>query len=157
MAKKDLVTGNWSISGTTLSLFRSEYESCYLRIESLGKAGKTSKRWRKSLLYGSSIFYYIDRFDKGTDKIIGRMTEKSYELTVSEAADLLSGRWRMNNKTGKFKLLNNDTKLVAKGKLKDPSLVDYCYLHPILYPPPKFPILLDGQDEQQFEIPSEVI
>ena len=155
MAKKDLVTGNWSINGTTLSLSRWESESCYLRIEILGKVGKASKRWRKSLLYGNK--YFIDNFDKGTDKIIGRMTEKSYELTLSELTDFRSGKMRMNNKTGKFKLWNNDTKLVAKGKLKDPSLVDYCYLHPILYPPPKFPVPFDGQDDQQFEIPSEVI
>ena len=155
MAKKDLVTGNWSINGTTLSLSRSEYESCYLRIESLGKARERSKRWRKSLFYDNKDDN--GKYDKGVDKIIGRMTEKSYKLTLSEAADLLSGKMRINNKTGKFKLWNNDAKLVAKVKLKDPIVNDYCYLHPILRDTPTLPGPLDGQDEQQFEIPSEVI
>tara|TARA_B100001939_G_scaffold291040_1_gene262727 strand:+ start:165 stop:623 length:459 start_codon:yes stop_codon:yes gene_type:complete len=119
MAKRDWLTGTWSgnAAGSYASLVipGGKYSSFMESFTSLGKPKK--KGWE------DAIFYYDNKneyeYDKGVDDILGRMKAKSSVL--KGYWNVINGRMRVNMKSGKFKLWNDDGRLAAKGKLEDPK------------------------------------
>ena len=136
MAKKDWLTGTWA--GTTrpkyseISFTDSEYHyNRRITIATLETSSKDFEGWRSALLYDNKNWSL--KYNIKYDKIIGRIKAKSYALYPRQSdvvpGDVLmsSGKIRMNMKSGKFKLWNNDAELVAKGKIRNPKEI---YPHP---------------------------
>ena len=119
MAKRDWLTGTWSgnAAGSYASLVipGGKYSSFMESFTSLGKAKK--KGWEDAIFYFDNKNEY--EYDKGIDDILGRMKAKSSALPGYW--NVINGRMRVNMKSGKFKLWNDDGELAAKGKLKDPK------------------------------------
>ena len=118
MSKRDWLTGTWSGNAAggyaSLVIPGGRYSSF---MESITSIGKAKKGWEKA------IFYYDNKneyeYDKGADDILGKMKAKSSALPGYW--NVINGKMRVNMKSGKFKLWNDDGELAVKGKLKKPS------------------------------------
>lgn len=114
MSKKDLITGEWRANSGTgdlvISYSGKRIEGFY-SYQSVG--GKKSK---------ALIAEDVNRngsYDSG-DVIFGRFSAKTSFITSGQIPSVASGRFTVNEETGRFKLFYGSTKY-ATGSIFDPS------------------------------------